>query len=311
MIIPLLVFVLLFSALILATPRRRALHDPLSRRTASGLPLSLRVDKTSTRGLHDAALLVGELAALLRAGRSQEQMWRQAALSVRRRLGDGVLDAPVRWSGSLSRTSANQYRGLRRQRLLGRQRRAKSGGKTGGPAVSAEVLGAVSTLEAAAQAAALGIPVGPAIREAVAFDSRRWFATAVPGRTRAEEPRRRMPREPGALAIWRDVAACIETAEASGCPLAAVFDRLSAHLESDADAAAARATALAGPKATTRILTVLPFVGLVLGILVGANPVEALTTTFLGFVCLLSGGLLALAGRLWSSRLVAQTGSLR
>ncbi|MCH6469060.1 hypothetical protein [Sinomonas terrae] len=113
------------------------------------------------------------------------------------------------------------------------------------------------------------------------------------------------------LAVWGEVAACVETAEASGCLLAAVFDRLSSHLEADADAAAARATALAGPKATTRILTVLPFGGLLLGTLIGAEPLEALTGTLLGFVCLIAGIGLALAGRLWSSRLVAQTGVLR
>ncbi|WP_171041383.1 type II secretion system F family protein [Sinomonas susongensis] len=111
--------------------------------------------------------------------------------------------------------------------------------------------------------------------------------------------------------MWSDVAACVEAAESSGCPLAAVFDRLSAHLESEADAAAARATALAGPKATTRILSVLPFVGLLLGIFIGANPLETLTSTFVGFACLIGGGVLALAGRLWSNRLVAQTGALR
>jgi tight adherence protein B len=146
-------------------------------------------------------------------------------------------------------------------------------------------------LSAAGRAAALGLPVGPAIRRAAA-GSGMWS------------------RKEGA-AVWDDLAVCLEAAEATGCPLAEVLDRLASHLEDDADAAAARVTALAGPKATAQILTVLPLVGLAVGVLIGANPVRVLLETPLGILCLVSGFILTLAGRMWSARLVLRAGELR
>ena len=294
MIAAVVVFTLSWSAFILMRPDGSALRRPFVRPPESTLSnASDARKKTASTTLHDAALLVGELAALLRAGRSAEQMWRQAALSARRRLGEGALDGPKK---SLASTH---------------------------PTLSPEILCAVFVLEAAARAASLGIQVAPAIRDAMALVSRHGFPTAASavwtsagsltsaGPPRTPRSKRLRLREPRVLAVWGEVAACVETAEASGCPLAAVFDRLSSHLEAEADAAAARATALAGPKATTRILTVLPFGGLLLGTLIGAEPLEVLTGTLLGFICLIAGIGLALAGRLWSSRLVAQTGALR
>ncbi|WP_415857290.1 type II secretion system F family protein, partial [Sinomonas sp. G460-2] len=111
--------------------------------------------------------------------------------------------------------------------------------------------------------------------------------------------------------VWGDVAACIEVAEESGCPLAGVFDRLAAQLEADADAAAARATALAGPRATTRILSFLPLVGLAMGALLGVDPLGVLLGTPWGGACLAAGLALTIAGRVWSSRLVAAAGAVR
>ncbi|WP_156143976.1 type II secretion system F family protein [Sinomonas humi] len=305
-----MVFTLLWSAAILGRPRLPDFRGYSIRPQASNLSIASPArEKTASTSLHQAALLVGELAALLRAGRSPEQMWRQAALSARRRLGDGGLDG--------SRKSA---------------RSAYS-------ASSLQILYAASVLEAAARAAALGIPVARAIRDAASLAWREGFPAVTPSSVHGVAPAvfnamhglspaisnsmgdpgsRKRPgggrlrlREPRMLAVWLEVAACVEVAEASGCPLSSVFDRLSSHLESDADAAAARATALAGPKATTRILTVLPFGGLLLGTLIGADPLVALTSTAVGLVCLVGGVALALAGRLWSRRLVAQTGALR
>jgi tight adherence protein B len=90
-----------------------------------------------------------------------------------------------------------------------------------------------------------------------------------------------------------------------------VLDRLSAHVEDDADAAAARATALAGPKATAQILTILPAVGLVVGALIGTDPLGVLLETPVGLLCLVAGAALAFAGRMWSARLVLRAGELR
>ncbi|WP_445153465.1 hypothetical protein ACTWLI_08385 [Arthrobacter sp. Hor0625] len=165
-----------------------------------------------------------------------------------------------------------------------------SGAFRAGPG-PAGVLGGASRgiLAAARAAAATGSPVGAAIRSAAA------------GAVAAGRRHRRPPRE---LAAWVELAACFDVAEASGCPLADVLARFAAHLEADEDAGAARQTALAGPRATVRILTWLPFLGLALGMLLGADPLAVLLGTPLGTAALVAGLALAAAGRVWSSRLV-------
>jgi tight adherence protein B len=103
---------------------------------------------------------------------------------------------------------------------------------------------------------------------------------------------------------WIDLAACLDIAEASGCPLADVLSRFASQLEVEDDAEAARQTALAGPKATVSLLTWLPLMGLGLGIALGVDPLAILLGTPLGLAALAAGVVLTTAGRIWSSRLV-------
>ena len=155
----------------------------------------------------------------------------------------------------------------------------------------AGALGATSRdIVAAARAAALrGSPVAAAIRTRASPDHGR-------GGPRSYDRRER--------AVWMELAACFDVAEASGCPLADVLTRFAAHLESDGDARAARQTALAGPKATVRILTWLPFLGLGIGVLLGVDPWTILLGTPWGTAALGAGVALTAAGRIWSARLV-------
>nr|WP_307034261.1 hypothetical protein [Arthrobacter sp. B3I4] len=97
---------------------------------------------------------------------------------------------------------------------------------------------------------------------------------------------------------------CFEVARASGCPLADILTRFAAHLEAEDDAEAARQTALAGPQATVRILTWLPFLGLGLAVLLGVDPRAVLLGTPFGPVALVVGLALTGAGRIWSAGLV-------
>jgi tight adherence protein B len=101
-----------------------------------------------------------------------------------------------------------------------------------------------------------------------------------------------------------ELAACFEVAESSGCPLADVLTRFAAHLEAEDDAADARQTALAGPRATVRILTWLPFLGLGLGLLLGADPWAVLLGSPFGLAALATGIALTVVARIWSARLV-------
>ena len=217
--------------------------------------------------LQSVAILVAELSALLRAGRSPVQMWHQAAAH---HAGPG--------SGA--------ERGAR-------PGRSTSGASTGPEGAEGPAGEAAFVLSAAARAAELGRPVSDAIRAAAAARRRGSRGAAV-----WEGP-------------WTSVAACIETAEASGSPLAGVLDRLAALLEADADAAAARAVALAGPRATAQVLSVLPVAGLGLGFLMGADPLGVLLSTPVGAACLSAGAILTLAGRWWSARLVRSASEAR
>lgn len=104
--------------------------------------------------------------------------------------------------------------------------------------------------------------------------------------------------------IWGELAACFDVAEISGCPLADVLNRFAAQLEAEDDADAARRTALAGPKATVRLLGWLPLLGLGLGLVLGVDPFGILLGSPFGVAALLAGVLLTLAGKIWSTRLV-------
>ncbi|WP_074712255.1 type II secretion system F family protein [Arthrobacter alpinus] len=106
--------------------------------------------------------------------------------------------------------------------------------------------------------------------------------------------------------MWLDIAACFDVCEASGAPVAAVLERLATTLEADHDAAALRETALSGPRATVKLLTWLPVLGLGLGMLMGVDPISALLGSSLGWLVLAAGVGFAVAGRAWSASMIAK-----
>lgn len=204
-------------------------------------------------------VVVQQLAALLKGGRTPARLWEELWLLY------GDLREPDRAKGG--------------------------GGGRPNRAAPTHGLGATSlAILAAARAAALrGSPVAAAIRKGAGTGTGNAARRGPGGRERA---------------IWVELAACFDIAEATGCPLAEVLTRFAAHLEAQDDAEAARQTALAGPKATVRILTWLPFLGLVLGVLLGVDPSTILLGTPLGMAALVAGLALTAAGRIWSARLV-------
>ena len=115
---------------------------------------------------------------------------------------------------------------------------------------------------------------------------------------------RRCGALPGAEGL-RAVAAAWEVAGSSGAALAAVLDRVAGSLRSDEDARAEVEAALGPPRATAKMLAVLPLFGVALGTSVGAHPVRFLLGTTWGLGCLATGGSLALAGVWWVERLAA------
>lgn len=173
---------------------------------------------------------------------------------------------------------------------------ADDGARRQDPAGFAQL--AAPVLRAAQQAAAIGAGVPEALRAAATEPAspRRWR----PGRAR---------NPPSACAgLWRDLAVCLEVSERSGAPLTEVLSRYAAQLDLALDSASARATALAGPQATARLLGWLPVFGLGLGYLTGLQPLAVLLGSAGGLTLLCTGVGLMLLGRFWSGRLVATAG---
>ncbi|MFJ1704418.1 type II secretion system F family protein [Kitasatospora sp. NPDC088346] len=109
-----------------------------------------------------------------------------------------------------------------------------------------------------------------------------------------------MPGGRGAAAV----AACWEVTTVSGTSLAVGLDQVAEALRADRALAEEIAGELAGPRATAVMLAVLPFVGALLGLALGAQPVRILLHTPVGLGCLLGGVLLEAAGLWWTSRIV-------
>jgi tight adherence protein B len=141
-------------------------------------------------------------------------------------------------------------------------------------------------IRAAGQAAGLGLSVAAALRH-----------VKLPSG---------MPPEAAAMTarLWRDLGACWDAAEQTGAPLALLLENYAHHLQHQLDAAAARRTALAGPRATTTLLGWLPLLGLGLGMAMGADPLGILLGAPSGWLILAVGLALLAAGRHWSLRLV-------
>lgn len=104
--------------------------------------------------------------------------------------------------------------------------------------------------------------------------------------------------------ITAAVLAAARLAEVLGTSAAPTLDAVWRTMEEEADAAVRRATALAGPAASARVLAWLPALGLALGVALGVNPIAVLLDPRGGWL-LLAGGLAASAvGRWWSGRLL-------
>lgn len=205
------------------------------------------------------AVLVQQLAALLRGGRSSARLWEEA------------------WMVHGGCSAAQ-----RETEVSGRAGTVAGAGKpaaVGGAGLSE---GSIAVLAAARSASLLGASAAAAIRSA---------SSALSDRSREQR-------------IWGELADCLDIAESSGCPLADILSRFAAHLEAEDDAEAARQTALAGPKATVRLLSWLPLFGLGLGTVLGVDPLGILIGNPFGVAALAAGIVLTVVGRFWSLRLV-------
>jgi hypothetical protein len=103
----------------------------------------------------------------------------------------------------------------------------------------------------------------------------------------------------------RAVAACWRVAEQSGSGLARGLERVVVGLRDEQQVGLEVASQLAAPRATGRLLALLPAFGWLLGGSLGAAPLEVLLTRPVGWACLAVGVPLQAAGWWWMERLAA------
>lgn len=184
-----------------------------------------------------------------------------------------------------------------RRRLLSRQRRSRQ---------------RVALREALAEVVAdvrAGQPPGRALQRALddrdAALAPRSLAAARWGGDVAEALRddARM----GAHSILASAAACWTVAAAQGAGLADALERLVAQDRRGEEVRRQLDAHLAAPRATARMLALLPLLGIALGVAIGGDPLGWLLVTGLGRACLGVGLLLIFAGLAWASRIVART----
>ncbi|MEU6034396.1 type II secretion system F family protein [Actinomadura sp. NPDC047616] len=120
----------------------------------------------------------------------------------------------------------------------------------------------------------------------------------------------RLAERPGAEGL-RLLAACWRIGAERGGTLAAVLDGLADALRDEEEQRQEIAAQLAGPKATARLLSGLPLLGLAMAAALGAKPLAFLFGTIPGLGCLATGVTLDVLGMWWTSRLARAAEVLR
>ncbi len=105
--------------------------------------------------------------------------------------------------------------------------------------------------------------------------------------------------------VLQQLAACWLVAASSGSGLAAAVARLATSARSAEDVRVSLETQLAGPRATARMLALLPAVGIGFGVMLGSNPLAWLLTTSVGLLCLAGGIVLTALGMWWTGRIAS------
>ena len=104
--------------------------------------------------------------------------------------------------------------------------------------------------------------------------------------------------------VLGQLAACWEVASHTGSGLGQAVAMLAESTRTRDELAATLNAELAGPRATTRVLVLLPVLGMLLGFGLGADPLGWLLGSSIGLMCATGGVLLTAAGWLWSRQLV-------
>lgn len=109
-----------------------------------------------------------------------------------------------------------------------------------------------------------------------------------------------------AVPVLRGLAAVWQVGEESGAGLALATAALLHGLRESEEMRRTLESQMAGPRASARMLSLLPVVGLLMGMLLGGNPLEWLLGSAPGRICLGGGIALNVAGILWMSRIAGR-----
>ncbi len=101
------------------------------------------------------------------------------------------------------------------------------------------------------------------------------------------------------------LAACWSVSVSTGTGFAAAVSRLASSARAAEVVRVDLEGELAGPRATARMLTLLPLIGLGFGIMLGSDPLAWLLTSAPGVACLIAGIGLTGLGALWTGRIAA------
>lgn len=116
---------------------------------------------------------------------------------------------------------------------------------------------------------------------------------------------RRQGKAPGCEGLTA-VANAWELAEFTGASMTASLDAVAARLAADAELRQTVASELSAPRATSRMLAVLPLAGLAVGYALGGDPASFLTASLAGQLCIVGGVALTCAGVVWTEKLAEQ-----
>ena len=206
-----------------------------------------------------------------------------------------VMRGPMRSPSSLSR-ARRPLTGLRR-RLLSRRRRTQM--RAAVRESLAEVVADVRAGQPPERALTRALSDRDGALAPRTLAAARWGGDIV-GALRDDSRAAAQP-------LLASAAACWSVAATQGAGLADALDRLVAQDRRAEEVRRQLEAHLAAPRATARMLALLPALGLVLGIAVGGDPIGWLLGTPLGAACLVLGLLLIALGLLWATRIAART----
>ncbi|WP_233549935.1 type II secretion protein F [Cellulomonas rhizosphaerae] len=124
-------------------------------------------------------------------------------------------------------------------------------------------------------------------------------------------PARRRSAGGGDASRAAAVVVAAGVARSLGAPLAGVLEHVAGSVAAEEEAAAELDAALAGPRATARVLAWLPVLGLVVAGLLGADPLAVVLGGGIGTASAVLGAGLLVLGRLWTRGLLRRAGAGR